>query len=159
MLTLLKRLQLIKEKHGPESILVGWRGSLNNEFAKAFARGLGTPNDFTHPQQRLSLSLHTACQATLGVGRKAIGFDIENAEYVVLYGRNIYESLTVAEVNQLMTAMDNGGQDRNGGSEGLKNRGEITLLGEDKAGDRLGFQSGLDERNHQKQTVRRYLRE
>ncbi len=75
------------------------------------------------------------------MGRKAIGFDIENAEYVVLYGRNIYESLTVAEVNQLMTAMDNGGQDRNGGSEGLKNRGEITLLGEDKAGDRLGFQS------------------
>lgn len=102
-----ERLQLIKEKYGPESILVGWRGSLNNEFAKAFARGLGTPNDFTH-NSVCPLSLHTACQATLGVGRKAIGFDIENAEYVVLYGRNIYESLTVAEVNQLMTAMDNG---------------------------------------------------
>lgn len=101
------RLSIIKEKSGPESILVGWRGSLNNEFVKAFARGLGTPNDFTH-NSVCPLSLHTACQATLGVGRKAIGFDIENSEYVVLYGRNIYESLTVAEVNQLMTATDNG---------------------------------------------------
>jgi thiosulfate reductase / polysulfide reductase chain A len=101
------KLEIIKEKYGPESILVGWRGSLNNEFVKAFARGLGTPNDFTH-NSVCPLSLHTACQATLGVGRKALGFDIENAEYVVLYGRNIYESLTVAEVNQLMTATDNG---------------------------------------------------
>jgi thiosulfate reductase/polysulfide reductase chain A len=102
-----EKLTSIKEKYGPESILVGWRGSLNNEFAKAFARGLGTPNDFTH-NSVCPLSLHTACQATLGVGRKALGFDIENAEYVILYGRNIFESLTVAEVNQLMTAMDNG---------------------------------------------------
>jgi thiosulfate reductase/polysulfide reductase chain A len=101
------KLSIIKEKYGPESILVGWRGSLNNEFVKAFARGLGTPNDFTH-NSVCPLSLHTACQATLGVGRKAIGFDIENTGYVVLYGRNIYESLTVAEVNQLMTATDNG---------------------------------------------------
>jgi thiosulfate reductase / polysulfide reductase chain A len=101
------KLGAIKEKYGPESLLIGWRGSLNNEFAKAFARGFGTPNDFTH-NSVCPLSLHTACQATLGVGRKAIGFDMENAEYVVLYGRNIYESLTVAEVNQLMAATDNG---------------------------------------------------
>ncbi len=102
-----ERLLRIKEKYGPQSILVGYRGSLNNEFVKAFSRGLGTPNDFTH-NSVCPLSLHTACQATLGVGRKALGFDIENANYVVLYGRNIYESLTVAEVNQLMAAMDNG---------------------------------------------------
>lgn len=102
-----ERLQAIKEKYGPQSILVGWRGSLNNEFVKAFSRGLGTPNDFTH-NSVCPLSLHTACQATYGVGRKAIGFDIENAEYAILYGRNIFESLTVAEVNQLMTALDNG---------------------------------------------------
>ncbi len=101
------KLKVIIDKHGPQSTLVGWRGSLNNEFAKAFARGLGTPNDFTH-NSVCPLSLHTACQATYGVGRKAIGFDIENAEYVVLYGRNIFESLTVAEVNQLMSAIDNG---------------------------------------------------
>ncbi|MEW6530603.1 MAG: molybdopterin-dependent oxidoreductase [Thermodesulfobacteriota bacterium] len=101
------KLKAIAEKWGPQSILVGYRGSLNNEFVKSFARGLGTPNDFTH-NSVCPLSLHTACQATLGVGRKALGFDIENAEYVVLYGRNIYESLTVAEVNQLMAAMDNG---------------------------------------------------
>ncbi len=107
ILYIAEKLRGIKEKYGPESILVGWRGSLNNEFVKSFARGLGTPNDFTH-NSVCPLSLHTACQATLGVGRKAIGFDIENAEYVVLYGRNVYESLTVAEVNQLMTATDNG---------------------------------------------------
>ncbi|AFM24448.1 molybdopterin-dependent oxidoreductase [Desulfomonile tiedjei] len=102
-----ERMSRIKEKFGPESVLVGYRGSLNNEFVKSFARGYGTPNDFTH-NSVCPLSLHTACQATLGVGRKALGFDIENAEYVVLYGRNIFESLTVAEVNQLMAAMDNG---------------------------------------------------
>lgn len=102
-----ERVAPIKEKYGAQSILVGWRGSLNNEFAKAFTKALGSPNDFTH-NSVCPLSLHTACQATLGVGRKAIGFDIENAEYVVLYGRNIFESLTVAEVNQLMTAIDNG---------------------------------------------------
>lgn len=102
-----EKLTAIKEKYGAQSIAVGWRGSLNNEFAKAFTKGLGSQNDFTH-NSVCPLSLHTACQATLGVGRKALGFDLENAEYVVLYGRNIYESLTVAEVNQLMTAMDNG---------------------------------------------------
>jgi thiosulfate reductase / polysulfide reductase chain A len=102
-----ERVGTIKEKYGARSLLVGWRGSLNNDFVKAFARGLGTQNDFTH-NSVCPLSLHTACQATLGVGRKAIGFDIENAKYVVLYGRNIFESLTVAEVNQLMAAIDNG---------------------------------------------------
>ncbi len=136
-----ERLQLIKEKHGPEHSC-GLEGAASTTSSPKLSHAAWAL-PMISPTTAFVPCLCTRPVRPLGVGRKAIGFDIENAEYVVLYGRNIYESLTVAEVNQLMTAMDNGGQDRNGGSEGLKNRGEITLLGEDKAGDRLGFQSAL----------------
>ncbi len=102
-----ERVGSIKEAYGAQSILVGWRGKPQQRFCQGLLEGIGNSQRF-HAQQRLPLSLHTACQATLGVGRKAVGFDIENAEYVVLYGRNIFESLTVAEVSQLMAAIDNG---------------------------------------------------
>ncbi len=44
----------------------------------------------------------------LGYPRGKIAYDFKNSKHIVLYGRNVFESLKVKEVNQILDAMDRG---------------------------------------------------
>ncbi len=49
-----------------------------------------------------------ACQSVTGLGRKGFVYDLKNARHVVLQLRNIFESINVQEVNNLMDALEKG---------------------------------------------------
>lgn len=44
----------------------------------------------------------------MGMGRKSVAYDLKNARHVVLQFRNIFESINVQEVNNLLDAMEKG---------------------------------------------------
>ncbi len=49
-----------------------------------------------------------ACQSLFGYGRGELGYDFSNTKYIVLFGRNIFESIQVKEVNTVLDGMERG---------------------------------------------------
>ncbi|NIR15103.1 MAG: thiosulfate reductase, partial [Desulfobacterales bacterium] len=45
-----------------------------------------------------------------GFGRKTLGYDYQRCKHLVLYGRNMFESLRVKAVGHIMEAMEEGGK-------------------------------------------------
>ena len=78
------------------------------DLFKAFIHGLGSPN-FTNHDSACGRNVHHASLSLYGVGRKGFIYDIKNANHLVLFGRNILASLRVAEAQQVMDMLDNGG--------------------------------------------------
>jgi anaerobic selenocysteine-containing dehydrogenase len=74
---------------------------------RAFLRGIGTPNYNNHDSSCARNVQHSALSLT-GKGRKAVAYDFKNSRHVVLQFRNIFESVNVQEVNDLMDAMEKG---------------------------------------------------
>ena len=97
----------IKEKHGARGIAFSDRGGPFRDFHRAFLKGLGTPNYCNHDTS-CARNVQHACISTTGMGRKGVVYDLKNARHVVLQLRNIFESINVQEVNNLMDAMDAG---------------------------------------------------
>ncbi|MCP4022338.1 MAG: molybdopterin-dependent oxidoreductase [Desulfobacteraceae bacterium] len=102
-----ERLKKIKDKYGPESIVFTDRGGPFRDYHRAFLRGLGTPNYSNHDSSCARNVQHSALSLT-GKGRKAVAYDFKNCKHVVLQFRNIFESVNVQEVNNLMDAMEKG---------------------------------------------------
>ena len=92
---------------GPRGIALSDRGGSFTDLTKAFVQALGSPNYFDH-DVACGRNAHNAARSLYGVGRAAIGFDLRNAKHVVLYGRNIVESLQVKEAKEFMGALANG---------------------------------------------------
>lgn len=101
------RLGRIKETYGAKSIAFTDRGGPFRDFHRAFLRGIGTPNYNNHDSSCARNVQHAALSLT-GMGRKAVAYDFKNSKHVVLQFRNIFESVNVQEVNNLMDAMENG---------------------------------------------------
>ena len=101
------RLRQIKEEYGAKAIALTDRGGPFRDFHRAFLRGLGTPNYNNHDSSCARNVQHAALSLT-GKGRKAVAYDFKNSKHVVLQFRNIFESVNVQEVNNLMDAMENG---------------------------------------------------
>jgi len=97
----------IKNKYGPESIALTDRGGPFRDMHRAFLRGLGTPNYCNHDASCARNVQHASLSLT-GLGRKDVVYDLKNARHVVLQLRNIFESVNVQEVNNLMDALENG---------------------------------------------------
>ncbi len=102
-----ERLTQIKEEHGAKAISLTDRGGPFRDIHRAFLRGLGTPNYNNHDSSCARNVQHAALSVT-GMGRKAVAYDFKNARHVVLQLRNIFESINVQEVNNLMAAMEQG---------------------------------------------------
>jgi thiosulfate reductase/polysulfide reductase chain A len=102
-----ERLTRIKETYGARAIALTDRGGPFRDIHRAFLRGLGTPNYNNHDASCARNVQHAALSVT-GMGRKAVAYDFKNARHVVLQFRNIFESINVQEVNNLMTAMEQG---------------------------------------------------
>jgi thiosulfate reductase/polysulfide reductase chain A len=100
-----QRLNQIKEEHGAKAIALSDRGGPFRDMRRAFLKAIGTPNYCNHDASCARNVQHAAI-SLMGMGRKSVSYDFKNARHVVLQFRNIFESVNVQEVNNLMDAME-----------------------------------------------------
>jgi thiosulfate reductase/polysulfide reductase chain A len=101
------KLTAIQARYGKESVLFSDRGGPFRDFYRAFLRGIGTPNYNNH-DSACARNVQNAALSVFGFGRKGVAYDLKNAKHVILQQRNIFEAINVAEVNNLLNAMENG---------------------------------------------------
>ena len=103
------KLKPIIEEHGGHSLVIGERTQLATHATKTFLKAIKSPNQFTH-DALCKGSVNTACRSLFGYTDGQMGMDVGNTKHLVLYGRNIFESVQVKEVNNLMKALGNGAE-------------------------------------------------
>jgi thiosulfate reductase/polysulfide reductase chain A len=103
------KLKKIKKEYGPESIVVSSRGGPWQNMYKTFCHALGSPN-YTNHDCTCGSNTHHASLSINGVGRKGFVYDIKNSNHLVLFGRNMFASLRIAENHQTLDMLDNGGK-------------------------------------------------
>lgn len=101
------KLQEVVKEFGARGIALSDRGGPFTDLTRAFVQALGSPNYFDHDAS-CARNAHNAARSLYGIGRGGIGFDIKNAKHLVLYGRNMAESIKVKEVKEFMGAMARG---------------------------------------------------
>ncbi len=101
------KLKTIVKKHGPESVVFMERTNLNTHISKTFMKALGSPNHCTH-DALCKGSVNTAFRTLTGYTDAQVGVDYANTRYIVLYGRNLFESLEIKAINNLLSAMEKG---------------------------------------------------
>jgi thiosulfate reductase/polysulfide reductase chain A len=102
-----ERCREIFEKYGSKSAVFCERVNLATDLSKTFMKAIGSPNYFSHDTVCKG-SINTACRSLTGYTDAQISADWGNARHVVLYGRNIFESMEVKAVNALLDAMAQG---------------------------------------------------
>ncbi len=102
-----EKLKAVTDRYGARTIAFSNRGGPFQDLHKAFVKGLGSPN-YTNHDASCARNVDHACQSLTGLGRKDLVYDLKNARHVVLQFRNLFESVNVQEVNNLMDAMENG---------------------------------------------------
>ncbi len=101
------RLKKIIDEFGGQSVALGERQNLATPVSKTFLRAIGSPNHFSH-DALCKGSVNTACRSLFGHTDAQVGIDYKNTRHIVLYGRNIFEAVSVKEVNSLTQALENG---------------------------------------------------
>ena len=100
-----EKLSTIIDTYGGHSVVLGERTQLATHVSKTFLKAIGSPNHFTH-DALCKGSVNTACRTLFGYTDGQMGVDYKNTKNIVLYGRNIFESISVKEVNNLMYALE-----------------------------------------------------
>ncbi len=103
------KLAAIKEQYGPESAVLSSRGGPWQAMYKAFIHAFGSPN-YTNHDCTCGRNTHHASLSINGVGRKDFAYDIKNAKHLVLFGRDMFSALRIAENHQTLDMLDNGGR-------------------------------------------------
>jgi len=101
------KLKAIQAEYGKDSVLFSDRGGPFRDFYRAFLRGIGTANYNNH-DSACARNVQNSALSVFGFGRKGVSYDFKNAKHVVTQQRNIFEAVNVAEVNNLLTGMENG---------------------------------------------------
>jgi thiosulfate reductase/polysulfide reductase chain A len=101
------RLNTIITEHGGRSIMFSDRGGPFADLRQAFVKSLGSPNYINH-DCTCGRNVHHSAKSLYGLGRKDFAYDYENARHIVLFGRNITESLKVKEVKNFLKGIKNG---------------------------------------------------
>jgi thiosulfate reductase/polysulfide reductase chain A len=101
------KLKDIMDQHGPESVTLGERANLGSLVSKAFMKAIGSPNYFSH-DALCKGSANTAFRSLFGYTDAQMGADFKGAKHIVLYGRNLFESIEVKPSKALMSAITNG---------------------------------------------------
>jgi len=101
------KLKDVKNKYGAKAIALADRSGPFTDLTKSFLKALGSPNYFDHDDS-CAKNVNMACQSLFGYGRSELVYDFSNTKYIVLFGRNIFESLQVKEVNAVLDGMDKG---------------------------------------------------
>jgi thiosulfate reductase/polysulfide reductase chain A len=95
------------EVFGRRGIALSDRGGVFNDLTRAFVQALGSPNYFNHDAS-CGGNVHNAARSLFGFSHSNLIYDLKNAKHLVLYGRNLVESLMVTEAKAFMGAMANG---------------------------------------------------
>jgi thiosulfate reductase/polysulfide reductase chain A len=95
------------EAFGPRGIVLSDRGGPFADLTRTFVQALGSPNYFNHDAS-CNGNAHNAGRSIYGFGSAGLVFDLKNTKHLVLYGRNIVESLMVKEAKAFMAAVANG---------------------------------------------------
>ncbi len=104
-----EKLKKIKQEYGPESLVVSSRGGPWQGMYKTFCHAFGSPN-YTNHDSTCGRNTHHASLSVNGVGRKGFVYDIKNSKHLVLFGRNMFASLRIAENLQTMDMLQKGGR-------------------------------------------------
>jgi len=102
-----ERCKDIFAKYGSKTAVYCERVNLVTDLSKTFMKAIGSPNYFSHDTVCKG-SINTACRSLIGYTDAQINADWGNARHVVLYGRNLFESMEVKSVNALLDAMEKG---------------------------------------------------
>ncbi len=102
-----EKLKGIIDKYGGHSVALGERTQLATHVSKTFLKAIKSPNHFTH-DALCKGSVNTACRSLFGYTDAQMGIQYNNVKNIVLYGRNIFEAISVKEVNNLMHALEHG---------------------------------------------------
>lgn len=94
----------ISKRNGPESLAWLRHPGPADAWDVQFMRAFGSPNIFATTSMGTS-SRNAAAQVTLG---GVPVFDFANSRYVLLFGRNLAESIFTADINQLTEAKQRG---------------------------------------------------
>lgn len=102
-----ERLRDIVQQHGASSVLWSERPGPCTDLNKAFLHALGTPNYCTH-DVACSHNVHQAAFSVSGYDRTDFVYDYAHCRHVVFQGRNVFEALSVGEVNAVLDAIERG---------------------------------------------------
>ncbi|BHH84777.1 molybdopterin-containing oxidoreductase family protein [Desulforhopalus sp. 52FAK] len=103
------KMKSIKKDFGPESVVLSSRGGPWQGMYKAFIHAYGSPN-YTNHDCTCGRNTHHASLSINGVGRKGFAYDIKNAKHLVLFGRDMFSALRIAENNQTLDMLEAGGR-------------------------------------------------
>ena len=95
------------EQHGARGIALSDRGGFFGDLSRTFVKALGSPNYFNH-DATCGGNVHNAARSIYGFSHAGLVPDFSRIQHIVLYGRNIVESLMVKEVKGFMAALGNG---------------------------------------------------
>jgi len=103
------KLKEIIEKWGGKAVALSDRGGPFRDIHRSFLRAIGSPNYFNHDCTCARNVQHSAI-SLFGSGRKTFNYDYKQCRHLVLYGRNVFESLRVKAANTIMELLDRGGK-------------------------------------------------
>ena len=92
------------EVFGGRGIALSDRGGPFNDLTRAFVQALGSPNYFNH-DAGCGGNAHNAARSIYGFGHEGLIPDLPRVKHLVLYGRNVVESLMVKEAKAFMSAV------------------------------------------------------
>ena len=95
------------DAYGGRGIALSDRGGPFTDLTRTFVHALGSPNYFNH-DATCGGNVHNAAISIYGFSHERIMFDLKHTKHLVLYGRNMVESIMVKEVKAFMDAVANG---------------------------------------------------
>lgn len=99
-----QKLKAVTGQYGAKAIALADRGGPFTDLTKSFVKALGSPNYLDH-DDTCAKNVNIASQTVFGYGRGDMSYDFANTKHIVLYGRNVFESLQVKEVNNILDAL------------------------------------------------------
>ena len=110
-LAVLERGVCIGREQAPDQVLVALsdRGGPFRDIHRSFLRAIGSPNYFNH-DCTCARNVQHASLSLFGSGRKTFNYDYGKCKHLVLYGRNVLESMRVKNANTIMELLDRGGR-------------------------------------------------
>ncbi|HSO71355.1 MAG TPA: molybdopterin-dependent oxidoreductase, partial [Thermodesulfobacteriota bacterium] len=101
------KLQEVIAEYGGRGVVLSDRGGAFNDLTKSFIKAIGSPNYFDH-DCTCGRNAHHAAKSLFGLGSTGWVYDIKNTAHIVLFGRNLLESLQVKEAKEFMEALNRG---------------------------------------------------
>ena len=101
------KLRETTEAFGGRGIALSDRGGFFTDLTRTFVQALGSPNYFNH-DAGCGGNVHNAARSLFGFGHEGLLADLQHTKHLVLYGRNIVQSLMVKEAKAFTAAMANG---------------------------------------------------